>query len=160
VSIELPILFSEQYAHAGVFSEQHAHDGLDSELIANNQPGNVLFSTNGPSGSSGKPGAVYDAARYTLIIRENPPSHTVQLADFLEKKEGRQIKRAKILFYQLEKLSPELKYYSTIACKVRDDNPALFLRYVDMTKITPEFLAELRNMNSNYDLARTIIRYR
>jgi hypothetical protein len=157
LSVDIPVYFSDQYAHAGVFSEQHAHAGVDSELIANNKPDNVLFSTNGPSGSSGNPGAVYDAARDTLIIRENPPSHTDQLADFLAKKEGRQIRRAKILFYKLENLTPEQQYYSTIAINVRYENPALFSKNAEVTKITPEFLAELRNMNSNYDLARTII---
>jgi hypothetical protein len=160
LSVDIPVYFSDQYAHAGVFSEQHAHAGVDSELIANNKPDNVLFSTNGPSGSSGNPGAVYDAARDTLIIRENPPSHTDQLADFLAKKEGRQIRRAKILFYKLENLTPEQQYYSTIAINVRYENPALFSKNAEVTKITPEFLAELRNMNSNYDLARTIIWYR
>lgn len=48
LSVELPSLFSEHYAHAGA----------DSEFIANNNPNlNVSLSTNGPSGPSGNSGS-------------------------------------------------------------------------------------------------------
>ena len=56
VSIELPILFSEQFDHVGVFSGQFdhvgifsgqfAHAGVDSEFVANKEPNLNVFARN------------------------------------------------------------------------------------------------------------------
>lgn len=108
---------------------------------------------------------VRDSYRPTNIERENHPTEgtfaardrtdTDKLAGFLSKHTYDEIYSTGIRFLRTSNLPEDIQYYSKVTYCVREEYPDMFRRSSGSTRLTPEFINFIKNLDKNYDLRNT-----